>query len=522
MSFLLPVLRKLSVRWDVLALILVIAMEGLVCAQFFSTKQQTELLAKPDLDNNSWQTYQLQAELYRFDRVLDDFTRGKADADAVVLRLDVLASRLSPVYALGSVQVTPTALQALKTISRKVDDWSHVVPQLAGERWKALAVAERLRQEVRDQEHTAQTLTLISYEVQTLRIDQARQHLYHHFTTLTATFAALGLGASLLLAILVVRSQREKQLTHKLAQLNGQLEAKVTERTQALEEQAKMLKVILESSPVGVALLNESTHQVVFANAALIESLGLPQTQYLGTPLQPIFANPEDEQAFWRKLEQQETVQNYEAELQNAHRRLFGIITAKHLGSSLHPQQLIWIYDISERKQLENRLRELATYDALTGAVSRAFFLEALTLAMHSAQQLGHPLSLLSLDVDHFKRINDTYGHQVGDLALQRLVQLAQSTLRKQDLLGRLGGEEFCIVLPEASTFYAEIIAERIRTLIEASSIELADGQRLHLTVSIGITSMQENDSSENILKQADSALYQAKHCGRNCIAIYA
>jgi diguanylate cyclase (GGDEF)-like protein len=518
MSPLLPTVRKLLLRWDVWALVLVIAMEGLVCVEFFATMQQSQQLAEPDIGDNSWQTYQLDLELYRFDNSLLEFLRGTADADTVGLRLDILASRLLPAYQQGSIQSTPAALQALKGLSRKVDSWTGEVSQLVGDRRIALTVAERLHRDVRAQERWVLNLSI--HEAQTLRVDQVRRQLHHRFTRLTTIFGLLGLGVTLFVGILMVRSSREKRLTQNLAHLNEHLETKVVERTQALEEQTEMLNMILEASPVGVALLNESTQQLVFANTTLLESLDLPRAQPHEMPLQGIFANPADELAFWQKLEEQGTVHNHEAELLNAQGRLFGLITAKRFNFSQKPKQLIWIYDISERKQLENRLRELATYDSLTGAVNRATFLEALTLSTLAAQQSERPLSLLSLDLDHFKHINDTYGHPVGDQALRQLAQLVQSTLRKQDVLGRLGGEEFCIVLAETSTFDAERMAERIRALIEASAIELAEGQRLHFTLSIGVTSLQLEDSSEALLKRADNALYRAKKSGRNRIAI--
>lgn len=520
MSQLQPTIRKLLLRWDAWALVLVIAMGGLVCAEFFATMQQSQQLAEPDIGDNSWQTYQLHMELYRFDRALDDFMRRTADAETVQTRLDILTSRLLPVDQQGSIQSTPAALQALKALSRKIDTWSHAVPQLEGERPRAMAVAAQLHQEVSQQERATQALILTVHEAQTLRVDQVRWHLHRRFARLTTIFGVLGLGVTLFVGILMVRSSREKRLTQNLAHLNEHLESKVAERTQALEEQTEMLNMILEASPVGVALLNQSTQQLVFANTKLNESLGLPRAPHHGQPLQGIFANPADELAFWQKLEEQGTVHNHEAELLNAHGRLFGVITAKRFTFSQKPKQLIWIYDISERKQLENRLRELATYDSLTGAVNRATFMEALTLGTLAAQQSGRSLSLLSLDLDHFKRINDTYGHPVGDQALRQLAQLVQSILRKQDVLGRLGGEEFCIVLAETSPHDAETMAERIRSLIDASAIELAEGQRLHFTVSIGIASLQQEDSSDALLTRADNALYRAKKSGRNRIAI--
>lgn len=515
-------LCKLLWRWDAWALALVIAMGGLVCVEFFATMQQSQQLAEPDINDNSWQTYQLHLELNRLDRTLHDFMDGAADADAVQMRLDILTSRLLPVDQQGSIQSAPTALQALQVLTRAIDSWSHKIPLLASKRPQALAIATQLRREISQQEHAVQALILTVHEVQTLRVDEERRHLHRRFFRLTTIFGLLGLGVTLFVGILMVRSSREKRLTQTLAHLNEHLEAKVAERTQALGEQTEMLNMILEASPVGVALINESTHQLVFANSQLTKCFDLPATQREGMPLQSLFANPVHEQAFWRQLDEQGTVDNHEAELRTTQGERVGVLTAKRFTFSQTPQKLIWIYDISERKQLENRLRKLATYDSLTGAVTRAAFLDALTHGIQRARLSDGALSLLTLDVDYFKRINDTHGHPVGDLALQQLSRLVQSTLRKHDVFGRLGGEEFCMMLADTPPSNAKAIAERIRSLIESTRIALEGGAHLSFTVSIGIAAFQQGDSSDTLLMRADSALYQAKRGGRNRLAVAA
>lgn len=137
------------------------------------------------------------------------------------------------------------------------------------------------------------------------------------------------------------------------------------------------------------------------------------------------------------------------------------------------------------------------------------------------ARRHGEALSLLMLDIDHFKEINDTYGHKVGDIVLQRLSAVMRETLRTIDVIGRLGGEEFAILLPETDLQRAAEIAERLREIISRAEVVLDGGMPLHFTASIGVTALQEKDTNLDILlNQADMALYQAKEGGRNKVCV--
>lgn len=126
------------------------------------------------------------------------------------------------------------------------------------------------------------------------------------------------------------------------------------------------------------------------------------------------------------------------------------------------------------------------------------------------------------IDIDHFKRINDTYGHQTGDLVLRRLALLFRYCLREVDLIGRIGGEEFAVLLPETNLTGAAGVADRLRLAVMNAHMALAGGTPLHFTVSIGVAAPSENDKSLHaILGKADSALYQAKQSGRNKVVIF-
>lgn len=173
--------------------------------------------------------------------------------------------------------------------------------------------------------------------------------------------------------------------------------------------------------------------------------------------------------------------------------------------------------DISDRKAMERELRRLATTDSLTGAFNRRHFLAAAGTELERANRYGNPLTLLMLDVDYFKTINDAHGHGVGDEALRRLVEGLRNALRDIDVIGRLGGEEFAVLLPETGMAGALITAERLRAQVDELRMDLPEGGQLAFTVSIGIAAPRAEDGSvEAVLARADKALYRAKDQGRN------
>ena len=177
--------------------------------------------------------------------------------------------------------------------------------------------------------------------------------------------------------------------------------------------------------------------------------------------------------------------------------------------------------DITDRKLMEEKLRELATTDGLTKIFNRRHFLELANREFERAKRYNAPLTLLTVDVDHFKNINDSFGHDIGDQVLIRLAEIMTTTLRKLDVFGRIGGEEFAILLPETALAGAECVAERLRETVEKTSFITPKGL-LHISVSVGIAQVTEASANLlDLLKASDSALYQAKENGRNRVEFY-
>jgi diguanylate cyclase (GGDEF)-like protein len=175
------------------------------------------------------------------------------------------------------------------------------------------------------------------------------------------------------------------------------------------------------------------------------------------------------------------------------------------------------IQDITDHKELQRKLEQEAHTDALTGCANRRYFLELAEHEVARARRYSKQISVLMLDLDHFKDINDRHGHPVGDLVLQRLVQIGRATLRAEDTLGRLGGEEFAILLPETGSQKALEVAERLCRAVAATEVPVPGKPALRFTASIGVATLAPDDFSIGaVLGRADLALYEAKSAGRN------
>lgn len=177
--------------------------------------------------------------------------------------------------------------------------------------------------------------------------------------------------------------------------------------------------------------------------------------------------------------------------------------------------------DISERRRLEDELRELATTDPLTGLANRRHFIDRLGEEYERVQRdEGLAAAVVMIDIDHFKKINDRFGHAVGDASLRHFADLLRRQLRGFDCAGRLGGEEFAVLLPGACVTAANNFAQRLRRAVEATPLPRNNGD-IPLTISLGVAAIAAaDDSGDSALMRADKALYQAKADGRNRVAV--
>jgi diguanylate cyclase (GGDEF)-like protein len=174
--------------------------------------------------------------------------------------------------------------------------------------------------------------------------------------------------------------------------------------------------------------------------------------------------------------------------------------------------------DITDKKHMETELHRLATTDVLTQSSNRRHFFECANREFEEARLQGAPLAFLLLDIDDFKQINDSYGHPEGDNVLQRIAECGRGSLRRGDLFGRIGGEEFAAVFPGCAPDMALQVAERLQQEIQRLSFN-HEGQTFGITVSQGLTSLRDGDDSlESLFARADAAMYEAKRQGKNRI----
>ncbi len=172
-----------------------------------------------------------------------------------------------------------------------------------------------------------------------------------------------------------------------------------------------------------------------------------------------------------------------------------------------------------ERVYMLKRLQKLAITDALTSLYNSRHFYSQIELEVDRSNRYGHPLSLLLMDIDHFKDYNDSYGHLEGNKVLQRIGGVIRSCLRKMDSAYRYGGEEFTVILPETSGDEAEIVAQRIRSAVAEETFAPSPDQSVSVTISVGVTQYRLKEEVSAFVQRADSAMYASKKDGRNRVS---
>ncbi len=281
---------------------------------------------------------------------------------------------------------------------------------------------------------------------------------------------------------------------------------------------------VFDALPDLVALIDPD-HHILAVNAALAERLG-PDPEIVGEPCyrrvhgldQPPASCPharlvrsgraEAEEIFEEKLGGHVLVAT--TPVRDAEGRLLG---------SVHV-----VRDMAATKALREEVERLATTDPLTGLPNRRSFLETLRGELDRSNRYGRPFAVVMLDLDHFKRVNDDYGHTAGDEVLKTLADVLRPAIRRTDVLARIGGEEFAILFPEATLRQAADACERLRLAVTHATVPVAGTrQSARFTVSFGVTEWAAGgDTFEDLVRRADQALYDAKRTGRNRVATLA
>jgi diguanylate cyclase (GGDEF)-like protein len=208
------------------------------------------------------------------------------------------------------------------------------------------------------------------------------------------------------------------------------------------------------------------------------------------------------------------------AQIESDGRRMFVVLSAAGILSILLLSGVILYFARNRRQnralqEMNSLLQQQAYTDQLTGCLNRRRWLELTTLCVERDNRYARPLSLLMLDLDHFKEVNDRFGHPAGDEVLRRFSHMLQQMVRKVDIVGRLGGEEFSILLPETPLDQAQVLAERIRASMQEMQFRFS-GHAVTVTVSLGVSQHAPKQPLKEFLQQTDDALYEAKRKGRN------
>lgn len=297
-----------------------------------------------------------------------------------------------------------------------------------------------------------------------------------------------------------------------------ELESALNERESALRESEERYRALVEQSPD--AIIVHRSGRILFSNQAGAWLLQYDKAgDLVGHHLSQILC-PEHEQDNTEVTENRITLLSDNPCSTSFHERLRRRdgtridveIAAMQISYDGRPASQLVLRDISRRKQLEDELRRLATTDQLTGAYNRLHFDSHLEHMMRQAQRFASPLSLLLLDIDHFKRANDEHGHHVGDRILCQLVDTIAGTLRATDILARWGGEEFAILAPETELAGALHLAEKIRVCIAETAFQPVG----HVTLSCGVAQYRADEAADDFFRRVDAATYTAKRNGRN------
>jgi len=488
----------------------------------WSTLAQTRQLKQPTQHNELWRVASVNSELARVLLLAQQVQARQATPDELRVRLDVLSSTLDTILQLPTIhqrmqERVPSAATALADLSGAADEWSRLLDEnrpdaglLAPQGLLAAqSLLSRARQAMADV-HVAGSD----------EDDRARQALHQRFLVLSAVLASLLVGTAALIWQLGNDIRRARAKSRTLAQTNQQLEARVLERTRQIEDGRLVLNFILNASPSEVLLVDAKTSAVIFVNQRLLSRLGL-QRQPETLPLQRLFPDAAQAQGLIDELERYGEVAAMDA-LLGHNPPSWSSLSARLIEVDGRLAYLLWSYDISAHKHLEEQLRELATTDALTGQNNRRAFLDKGSALLEHCRRRRHrqPCTVLMLDIDHFKSINDRFGHQVGDEAIVACARTLQETLRESDVVGRLGGEEFGAVLALADDQAALETSERVRLAVQRLRLPLDEGT-LHFTASIGLARLGSRDLTlDDLLAEADQALYQAKAQGRNRVVL--
>ena len=324
----------------------------------------------------------------------------------------------------------------------------------------------------------------------------------------------IGLLGALVLVISTLDQER-RHANELLRELTRELERQVRDRTRKLTESHARLERIIEALPAPMVMSRASDGYVEQVNEAAAELFDTTPDRLIGTSTVDFYCNPKDR----TELHNDGVARQYEVSIKTAEGRERWVLLTAALMPDDGDYVLTVLQDISERKREEDALEHMVSTDELTGMLTRRALFER---AQRKLAEAPTHSALLILDLDHFKQVNDRFGHLSGDEVLRQVSRRIHEGLRSDDLLGRLGGEEFAVLMHCHRAGDALELAERLRHAVEQLRVSLDGGETYQPTVSIGVALPDDRPLTlTQLLSRADRALYRAKAEGRNRVACW-
>lgn len=316
----------------------------------------------------------------------------------------------------------------------------------------------------------------------------------------------------------VMASMKQKSLNEEVMLYGIDRGDEIGELVSGIQQMSDRL---VSSVPVGLFLI-EQGGQLIYANPYCLEQLGYADIAdlkevFCNHPNQ-IFASPGDYDNIIELIKNRQSIPTYELELKTREGKLFWV---EFRLTKVVKSQEVWHFEgilmnIQDKKDYEQQLMNMAIKDQLTGLYNRYYFEKVVAEEVKRCDRADMPLSMIIFDLDHFKHVNDDYGHDVGDEVLKRIAQKVSKGIRNSDKLVRWGGEEFAILLPDTSEFSAEVLAEKMRELIEKAEMPFEG----NITASFGIALRLPYEPFTEWFRRVDQALLSAKASGRNCVRV--
>ena len=304
---------------------------------------------------------------------------------------------------------------------------------------------------------------------------------------------------------------------------NDRTYKKLDEIETEIENSNKRLEKIIRTSPFPIVISRLSDDRIILANNNAVKLFGIQPGELERYRLRDFFADADNRQLLNERLEAEREVQDFEILVKTPTGDTpFWLLASANIIDYNYDVALYSAFqDITTRKNRENLLKNQATRDPLTSLYNRRYFEEEVFKRILDSKVSGEAFSVLMLDVDHFKKVNDTFGHKVGDKVLIELAAAAERALRECDIVARYGGEEFVIFLADTNSEEGLRVAERLRETIGEVVVYTDDGREVRFTVSVGLSSSAISENIDMLIKTADEALYRAKNSGRNRVVVF-